>query len=124
MRCATGLKKAPRERFALSEAEVLRRTHTPDDDRVRAAANFRLGQFLNEAGRGVAAVKYLDDAQRLRPDSWNYRRQALSLKDPTNPLAVAARSSGMPSTPWERRVLPQPPTTYRIAVSKRVTDLC
>ncbi|HEY2484763.1 MAG TPA: hypothetical protein VGI36_06420, partial [Candidatus Binataceae bacterium] len=36
---------------------------------------------------------YLDEAQRLRPDSWNYRRQALSLKDPTNPLAVAARSS-------------------------------
>jgi hypothetical protein len=78
MRCSTGLKKAPRERFALSEAEVLRRTHTPDDDRVRAAANFRLGQFLNEAGRGVAAVKYLDDAQRLRPDSWDYRRQAFT----------------------------------------------
>jgi hypothetical protein len=41
-------------RFALSEAEVLRCMHTPDDDQVRAAANFRLGQFLNETGRGAA----------------------------------------------------------------------
>jgi len=80
--------KGSQSRFALSGAEVLRRMHTPDDDRVRAAANFRLGQFLNETGRAAAAVKYLDEAQRLRPESWNYRRQALSLKDPTNPLAA------------------------------------
>ena len=80
--------RGSQSRFALSEAEVLRRMHTPDDDRVRAAANFRLGQLLNETGRAAAAVKYLDEAHRLRPESWNYRRQALSLKDPTNPLAA------------------------------------
>ncbi len=77
-----------RSHFALSEAEVLRRMHTPDDDRVRAAANFRLGQFLHETGRGAGAVKYLDEARRLRPESWNYKRQAMSLQDPTNPLAA------------------------------------
>ena len=75
-------------RFALSEAGALRRMHTPDDDRVRAAANFRLGQFLHETGRAAAAVKYLDEARRLRPESWNYKRQAMSLQDPTNPLAA------------------------------------
>jgi hypothetical protein len=61
-------KKGSRSGFALSE--VLRRMHTPDDDRVRAAANFRLGQFLNETGCCAAAVKYLDEAQRQRPESW------------------------------------------------------
>jgi len=77
-----------KSRFALDKEEALRRTHTPDEDRVRAAANFRLGQFLNETGRTAAAVKYLDEAKRLRPESWNYKRQAMSLKDPTNPLAA------------------------------------
>jgi hypothetical protein len=42
---------------------------TPDDDRVRAAANFRLGQFLNETGRGAAAVKYLDEAPGFQVSS-------------------------------------------------------
>src|SRR5438445_11868457 len=32
-----------KSRFALGEKEVLRRMHTPSDDHVRAAANFRLG---------------------------------------------------------------------------------
>src|SRR5260370_15085088 len=35
-----------KSRFALGEAAVLRRMHTPDDSQVRAAANFRLREYL------------------------------------------------------------------------------
>jgi hypothetical protein len=69
-------------RFALSESEVLRRMHTPDDSHVRAAANFRLGEYLFRKGRPIAAKKYFEEAKRLRPESWNYKRQAWALEDP------------------------------------------
>ena len=69
-------------RFALSEAEVLKRMHTPDDSQVRAAANFRLGEYLFENGHAEAAKKYFEEAKRLRPESWNYKRQAWALEDP------------------------------------------
>ena len=75
----------PASRFALSEPEVLRRMHTPDDAQVRAAANFRLGEFLFERGQAEAAKKYFEEAKRLRPESWNYKRQAWALEDPMKP---------------------------------------
>jgi predicted transcriptional regulator len=81
--------KGAQSRFALSEAEVLRRMHTPDDTQARAAANFRLGEFLYECGHADAAQKYFEEAKRLRPESWNYKRQAWSLRDPTNPLGAS-----------------------------------
>ena len=69
-------------RFALSQAEVLRRMHTPSDDQVRAAANFRLGEYLAERGEAKSARKYFEEAKRLRPESWNYKRQAWALEEP------------------------------------------
>jgi TolA-binding protein len=56
--------------------------HTPDDAQVRAAANFRLGEYLFEQGHAEAAKKYFEEAKRLRPESWNYKRQAWALEDP------------------------------------------
>jgi hypothetical protein len=69
-------------RFALSESEAVRRMHTPSDDHVRAAANFRLGEYLVESGHPKDAQKYFEEAKRLRPESWNYKRQAWALEDP------------------------------------------
>ena len=40
-----------------------------------AAAHFRLGQFLR-------APEHLEEAVRLAPESWNYRRQAWALDPP------------------------------------------
>lgn len=77
--------KGSESRYALGEAEVLRRMHTPDDTQVRAAANFRLGEFLFEHGHAEAAQKYFEEAKRLRPESWNYKRQAWALEDPMKP---------------------------------------
>jgi len=69
-------------KFVLSEKEVLRRMHTPSDAHVRAAANFRLGEYLVEIGHPQDAQKYFEEAQRLRPESWNYKRQAWALEAP------------------------------------------
>src|SRR6266404_5432002 len=82
MRFGTGLRRAQDLRFAQREPEVLRRMHTPDDSQVRAAANFRLGEYLFEKGKATAAQKYFEEATRLRPESWNYKRQAWALQDP------------------------------------------
>jgi predicted transcriptional regulator len=71
-----------KSKYALSESEVLRRMHTPSDDHVRAAANFRLGEYLAENGHVQAAQKYFEEAKRLRPESWNYKRQAWALEAP------------------------------------------
>jgi len=69
-------------KFALPKEEVLRRMHTPSDDHVRAAANFRLGEYLVETGHAHGAARYFEEAKRLRPESWNYKRQAWALEDP------------------------------------------
>ena len=77
--------KGAKSRFALDGTEVLRRMHTPDAKQVRAAANFRLGEYLFERGHADAAQKYFEEAKRLRPESWNYKRQAWALEDPMKP---------------------------------------
>jgi len=52
------VEKGPKSRFAFDSAEVLTRMHTPDDAQVRAAANFRLGEYLfgKRARRGGAEI--------------------------------------------------------------------
>lgn len=76
------VEKGANSKYALSEKEVLRRMHTPDDSHVRAAANFRLGEYLVEIGHPQSAQKYFEEAKRLRPESWNYKRQAWALEEP------------------------------------------
>jgi hypothetical protein len=69
-------------RFAPKRDELRRRMHSPSEAHVRAAANFRLGEYLAEHGHRDAAKPYFEEAKRLRPESWNYRRQAWALEDP------------------------------------------
>ncbi len=69
-------------RFAPKRDDLVRRLHTPSDADVRAAANFRLGEHLAERGHRDAAKPYFEEAKRLRPESWNYKRQAWALEDP------------------------------------------
>lgn len=51
-------------------------------DAARAAAEFRLGELLHSQGRPELAQRHFEEAKRLRPDSWNYKRQAWSLEEP------------------------------------------
>jgi hypothetical protein len=66
--------------YALSPEEVRRRVQGPTDSDALAAANFRLGQYLYQQGHQQDAKRYFNEAQRLRPESWNFRRQRLELE--------------------------------------------
>ena len=52
---------------------------TPAD--ALAQAHFRLATFLEQQGHGEEAVAHFKQAHDLRPENWNYRRQAYSLVD-------------------------------------------
>jgi hypothetical protein len=62
--------------FALSSEDVQARVAAPDESVALAHANFRLGQYLLQAGHGDEAGAFLDEARRLHPDSWAMWRQA------------------------------------------------
>ncbi len=69
-------------RFALSPAEVIRRSRLRSADEARAAANFEMGQHLYRGGHADDAVSYWREAHRLQPENWTYKRQAWSIADP------------------------------------------
>lgn len=68
--------------FALSPDAVRARVKLPSDDDSLAVANFRIGRFLWEQGDADEAFAFLEEAKRLRPDSWNFRRQTWNLEAP------------------------------------------
>jgi hypothetical protein len=41
-----------------------------------------MGEYLHGKGMAALAQRHFEEAKRLRPDSWNYRRQAWALEDP------------------------------------------
>ena len=48
---------------------------------VQAMAQFRLGVYLYENGRAEEAIARFKQAHALRPENWNYKRQAWNLGD-------------------------------------------
>jgi hypothetical protein len=68
------VEKGERSVHALSPEEVRGRIHGPSENDARAAAEYRLGEFLYREGALEAAKRHLAEAVRLRPQSWNYRR--------------------------------------------------
>ncbi len=73
--------------YALQPDEALSRTRLPSVERVLATANFQMGVYLNEHGRKAEAQKFLDEATRLWPEAWTFRRQAWNLLPPETPAA-------------------------------------
>lgn len=68
------------------EAEYVRRDNDLEDglgeetwENVQAMAHFRLGVHLHERARAEEAVKQFKKAHELKPDNWNYKRQAWNL---------------------------------------------
>lgn len=75
---------------------------TPDN--LMADANFKMGQYLVSTGHERAAIPYFQTAQKLRPDDWNYKRQAWLFADPdrdygTNFLKEVKALNGRPYYP-------------------------
>jgi tetratricopeptide (TPR) repeat protein len=67
--------------FVLSEGELRERLKPESDDRSHADAEFALAEYLYKQGKGIDAIRYFKEAQRLDPDNWNYKRQAWALSD-------------------------------------------
>jgi hypothetical protein len=67
--------------YALPPEQVRARLTGPNPDHARAAAYFRLGTYLQQQGRNDAAQSAFAHAKALRPESWNYKRQAWHLEE-------------------------------------------
>ncbi len=67
----------------------------PEASESLAAAHFRLALYLHD--RGLDAHQHFAEAVRLRPRSWNFRRQALALEQP--PDAAEQFRSALEATP-------------------------
>ena len=76
------IENGAKSRHVLAPDEVRRRMRGLSKDDSTAAANFRLGAWLTREGHGEAGQRYLEEAVRLRPESWNFRRQKIVLADP------------------------------------------
>ena len=68
--------------FALSPDEARARIKAPTDNIALANAHFRLGSYLRTSGRVDEGDVHLAEAKRLRPESWNFRRQTWNLEAP------------------------------------------
>ena len=66
-------------RFALSPQEVRAKLRRPAEADVRAAAHARIGRLLFDRGDNNAARRHFEDAVRICPEKWNYRRQSMVL---------------------------------------------
>lgn len=75
------VEKGERSAFAKSEAELRERFLPRDPNHVLADAEFALAEYLFRTGHLPEAIPHFKEAQRLNPDSWNYKRQAWALSD-------------------------------------------
>ena len=86
----------PDSRYALSPAEVIRRSPARPRALSEAAAHFELAQYLwRKEGFSERAVAHFNAAHELHPENITYKRQAYSA------LAVS-RSGGDDSDGWTR----------------------
>jgi hypothetical protein len=68
-----------KSQFVLSEAELKERLAPQKPEHAQAAAEFSLAEYLSHKGLEKDAIPHYKEAQRLNPDSWNYKRQAWAL---------------------------------------------
>ena len=73
------VKNGAASRFVLPPEEVRRRMQGPKADDVVAANHVRLGRYLYTEGKLERAKHHFNEAVRLCPESWNYRRQSMML---------------------------------------------
>lgn len=73
-------------RYALTPAEVVRRSRPRPIEEATAAAHFALGQQLHAAGQAELATEHFKEAQRLHPTSWTYRRDAWAIAGSDHPV--------------------------------------
>ena len=68
-------------RYVMAADETRRQLGEADEGEAQALAEFRLGLFLHRDGQADAAIAHFKRAHALKPDNWNYKRQAWNLGD-------------------------------------------
>jgi hypothetical protein len=99
--------KGEKSAFVLSESEIKQRVAPQNPEWALAAAEFGLAEYLYREGMGSAAIPHYKEAQRLNPESWNYKRQAWALSDAerdygTNFMKEVQKLQGKPYYPPRR----------------------
>jgi hypothetical protein len=72
-------RKGSRSVYALSPEEVERRLQAPSERDSLATAYFQIGASLYRHGEAQAAQTFLDEAVRLCPEAWTFRRQKIAV---------------------------------------------
>jgi tetratricopeptide (TPR) repeat protein len=75
------VKNGERSPWVVSESELKKRLAPQNPEHAKAAAEFALAEYLSHTNRGPDAIPHYKEAQRLNPDSWNYKRQAWALSN-------------------------------------------
>jgi hypothetical protein len=75
------VEKGDQSSYVFSEERLRERLVAQNPDWLLAAAEFGLGEHLYRTGRVPDAIRHFKEAQRLNPESWNYKRQAWLLTD-------------------------------------------
>lgn len=70
-----------RSPFVVGDKEWAERSKPQSAEHALAAAEFALAEYLHAKGHAADAIAHFKEAQRLNPDSWNYKRQAWALGD-------------------------------------------
>lgn len=70
--------KGDKSAFVLSPDEVAKRSPGPSATDSLAHAHFQIGALYSSTGDLDGAKPFFDEAVRLRPDSWTFRRQRIA----------------------------------------------
>ena len=73
------VRNGPDSEFALTPTEVVERSNARSSEVSAAAAHFELAHDLWLSGHRDAAIGHFNEAHRLQPENWTYKRQAWSL---------------------------------------------
>lgn len=71
--------KGSESAFAMTPAQVLDASTDRGVDKSEGAAHFELANHLWTTGARESAIRHFNQAHRLQPDNWTYKRQAWSL---------------------------------------------
>jgi len=76
------LDRGAKSEYVMTAGQLRRHMGEPNRDHLLADANFKLAEYLVSEGHDREAIPYFKMAQKLRPESWNYKRQAWLFADP------------------------------------------
>jgi hypothetical protein len=76
------LDKGDQSIYAMGADQLREHLNQFTPQNLLADANFKMGQYLVATGHARYAIAYFKAAQALRPDDWNYKRNAWLFADP------------------------------------------